>query len=466
MRLLVVVLNYRGFFRFVSPILAELKKQDTNAEIIVLAPDIEQFREGISQLPYMFIEPAQSNSKFTQKFRQVRTVLAYLYWSLIGVQSELVLERMGKKFFTAQAQALADVIKPRQILSLAKFLAFTRTNRFVAKSVFTFLRLLEKLTPADRRILKQVYDLAPDIIMATPSLYPQHYDVDYIKAGLKSRIPTVSLIASWDHLSSKGLLSLLPDKLFLWSPHQIDEAHDFHGVPMNRMQLIGAPSFDWLFDKQHLIDRSEFCAKAGFNPALPYILWAASAPGNCRDEKLVVKLLLEEIRKYSVLQDYQLLIRPHPNDPAMWKDWSEAGTVVWNTPQFPYKHQEYIDLYNSIYHAQVVTGLSTSVFLETSILDRPCAIIKQSLAVPETVFNQTLHFKYMVEHGYPHATENERDFARWLTRIAQGDDTGRCARAEIVKTLLRPVDVNCPAAEIAANAVLNIFESQSKSSAN
>lgn len=461
MCLLVVVLNYRTFFRFVSPILAELRRRDENIEIMVIAPDVEKFRSEIEGLSYQFRAPVDTVGSFTAFFRRVRTVLAYVYWALIGVQSELVLERMEKKFFSLQVLGAHNIFKPRSISTIARALKLMGLNRILAGLNFTTLRILERLMPADKKITDHIANLNPDAILATPTLYPQHYDVDYVKAGLRLKIPTIATIASWDHLSSKGLLSLTPDMLLVWSQTQIEEAHEYHGIPVDRIRLTGAPSFDWLFEKRFLLDRNAFCAKAGLDISAPYILWAASAPGNCRDEKLVVRLVLKEMKNHPSLQNCQVVIRPHPNDPRMWDGWNERGTVLWKTPSFPYREEDFIDLYNSIFHAVAVTGLSTSVFLETSILDRPCAIIKRSEAVPETVFNQTLHFKYMLENYYPEATEHEADFACWLSDIVQGNDPGREARMRFVKSFLRPIDINRPAAEVGADAIIEVYESTS-----
>jgi hypothetical protein len=461
MRLLVVILNFRTFFRFVGPVLERLGEQNRDVEIVVMAPDIEAFRSSLSHLPYRLVVPAENVGKVTKALRKYRTVMAYIYWSFSSVQEDLVLERMRKKFFANQLGSVGERIKHRYLATLSKIFSYFRVNKPIALAILSLLRLSEKIIPADRSIVSHIREINPDIIFTTPSLYPQHYDVDYVKGGLGLKIPTITTIASWDHLSSKGLLTVLPDNIFLWGGRQATEAKEFHRVPQDRIKITGAPSFDWLFDKGHCKNRKSFYEQAKFPSEAPYILWAASAPGNCQDEKLVVKCLMQEFRKYEALRHYQILIRPHPNDPKMWLGWSEPGTVVWQTPKFPYAQEDYIDLYNSIHHAQAVTGLSTSVFLEAAILDRPCAIIKRSSAVPETVFNQTLHFQYLVESGYPQATEDEVDFARWLTSISDGNDSSAAARKQFVRSLIRPVGLECAASKVVADTIVACFEKAS-----
>jgi hypothetical protein len=384
--------------------------------------------------------------------------MAYIYWSFMNVQGGLVLDRMGRKFFGKQAGLLGRLMGHNNIAKLARLSLHLRINSTIANCIFSTLRASEKLCVADREILSQVKRLRPHIILATPTLYPQHYDVDYVKAGLNLKIPTITAIASWDHLSAKGLLTLTPDLLLVWGGSQVQEAAMFHRVPAEKMRITGAPSFDWLFDQSNIEEKTKFYAKLGLNSNAPYILWAASAPGNCNDEKLIVRLLLSELRKHERLGHYQLLIRPHPNDPDMWREWREPNTIVWGTPKFPYDPKDYLDLFNSIYHATAVTGLSTSVFLEAAILDKPCAILRRSIAVPDTVFNQTLHFQYLVKKGYPEATEDEVDLARWLVHVSDGNDGGTNARKEFVRTLIRPAGLECAASKVAADAIVEYFE--------
>jgi hypothetical protein len=459
LKLLVVIGTCSTFFRFISPILSAILERDNRIEITILAPDVKTFFSDMKEIPYRLEEPVDPGYQITSKFRRWRTILAYLYWSLLGVQTELVLERMGRKFFTKQVGQLGALITPQHINGLAGILRVVRLNRPLAKLTLFSLQLLEKIVPPDKTIMTQIRDLAPDIILATPTLYPQHYDVDYIKAGLKMRIPTVTMMASWDHLSSKGLLSVFPDRLLIWNDIQIDEAEKYHAFPRNRLKVTGAPSFDWLFEKRPLISREDFCIEAGLDPQKPFILWAASAPGNCKDEKPVVRQLLNALRRHPRLKNYQVLIRPHPSLPRIWEDWLEEGTNVWLSPGFPNTEKNASGLYNSIAHAAAVTGLSTSVFLETGILDRPCALIKHSEVYKDAVFNQTLHFRYLLEFGFPEAVEDEMDFSRWLADIAEGNDKGKENRRKFVESFLRPLNINRKAAYFAAEAVLEMVPS-------
>jgi len=447
MRLLVAVRSCSGFYRFVAPTLAELKDK---AEIILLAPDADSFFGHRDNFPYPIERPADLLARITRLLMRIRGAVAFGYWALLGVLSPPALERFGKKFLSA---------KPLQKFFLAsgRFFKSLGLNRFLARVALKAFRLLEDIT-VDEGVLAHLKAIDPDALLLTPGLYPQGWDIDYMKAGRRLGIPTIIMIASWDHLAGKGLLSAVPDRIFVWNQRQVWEAREYHVVPSNRLVEIGSPAFDWVLDGDFWQERDDFCQQTQLDPARPFILWAASAPGNCLDEPKVVRTIMQEMRKYPILNGYQVLIRPHPSKNASrWEGWQDVDAPVWSTPSFPTNDDVKRGLYNSIAHACAVTGLSTSVFLEAGILDRPVALLRNSEAVSDAVFNKSIHFQYLLENDFPEAAADEADCARWLARIADGDDNGSNARHRFVEDFIRPQGMALPSAQVAAEEILKVM---------
>jgi len=381
---------------------------------------------------------------------RIRGAVAFGYWALLGVLSAPALERFGKKFLPVKSLQKAFILTGRLFKSLG-------VNRLLARATLMAFRRLEDTT-VDEGILAHEEAIDPDVLLLTPGLYPQGWDIDYMKAGRSLGIQTIIMIASWDHLAGKGLLSTMPDRILVWNQRQIWEAQEYHAVPSDRLVEIGSPAFDWVLDGDFWQERASFCRQARLDPERPFILWAASAPGNCLDEPKVVHTIMEEMRKHPALNGYQVLIRPHPSKNATrWEGWQDVDAPVWSSPSFPTSDEVKRGLYNSIAHASAVIGLSTSVFLEAGILDRPVALLRTSGAVSDAVFNKSIHFQYLLENDFPEAVADEADCARWLARIAEGDDNGSVARHHFVKEFIRPQGMNLPSAQVAAEAILKVM---------
>ena len=451
MRLLVALKRCAGYFRFVAPVLAELEEE---FEIVLVSSDADEFFGHWSKVPYTFQEPVKPMGPTTELFRQeYRGKMAYLYWALLGVQTPQALERaMGRKY-------VPEVSLRRGVSWIAHLLARTGYNRGLARRVLYAVRMVEKVI-VDKAVLAHVKAIAPDVVLNTPGLYPHGWEIEYIKAARRLGIPTLTLIASWDHLSGKGWLTVVPDRVLIWNQMQFREAVEYHSVKADQLAVVGSPSFDWLFDERYMQSRTDFCRQARLDPERPFILWAASAPGNCMDEPGVVRMLMQEMRKYPILKDYQVLIRPHPSIASKyvtdWTDWQNADTPVWSSPTFPTGEEDKQGLFNSIAHAAAVLGLSTSVFLEAGILDRPVALLRTSVSASDAVFNKSMHFKFLLENHFPEATDSEADCARWLAEIASGNDAGREARRWFISWFLRPQGMNLPSAKMAAEAITEL----------
>src|SRR4030095_13968020 len=90
-------------------------------------------------------------------------------------------------------------------------------------------------------------------------------------------------VASWDNLTSKGLVRVLPDHVVVWNEAQKREATALHGVPADRVLVTGAQLFDRWFTMQPSRSREEFCRAAGLDPERPFLLYVGAslfiAPG-------------------------------------------------------------------------------------------------------------------------------------------------------------------------------------------
>ena len=185
-------------------------------------------------------------------------------------------------------------------------------------------------------------------------------------------------------------------------------------------------------------------------------MWAASSSVGSDDETVIARRFIEEMQFNPMLKDFQVLIRPHPKAFGVWKNWNVEDAPVWSNPVFINNEDALMDIYNTLNHAVAVVGLSTSLFIETAVLDRPCALLLSSEADKDAPYNKLIHFNYWLSNNFPVATKNEADCARWLAQIVEGRDDGREARRLFVNSFVRPKGIDRSAADVAAEAILEL----------
>jgi len=114
-------------------------------------------------------------------------------------------------------------------------------------------------------------EVRPTIVVAcTPGFLPP--DMHLLRASARHGIPSVTVMLSWDNLSSKGYMGAYPDHLLVWSPLMAEEArryHDFAG-PIHE---VGAAQFDIYAEVDKQTARAELRARHGMGSAQRLIVW-------------------------------------------------------------------------------------------------------------------------------------------------------------------------------------------------
>ncbi len=264
-------------------------------------------------------------------------------------------------------------------------------------------RAVERAIPV-RPEVEAVFDrYRPDVVLVTPLLYFGSRQVDYVRAARRRGVPSVLGVGSWDHLTTKGLIHELPDRIVVWNELQRTEAVELHGARPEAVVVTGAQAYDHWFATEPSTTREAFCARTGLPADRPYLLYLCSSPFIAPYEVDVVRRWAEAVRRAADLQlrTAGLLVRPHPQNAAQWSDvdlsafgdvaiWPRAGA----NPVGLDARREY---YDSMFHAHAVVGVNTSALIESGIVGR----LVFSIRVPELSGTQegTLHFRHLRREG-------------------------------------------------------------------
>src|SRR5207244_6143392 len=131
--------------------------------------------------------------------------------------------------------------------------------------------------PASRGVDRFLRAFRPDVVLVTPVIEFASSQVEYVKSARKAGIPCGVCIASWDNLTGKGLIRVIPDRVFVWNEIQVEEAVELHSVPPERVTTTGAGKFDEWFDRRPRGSYAEFASRVGLAPDRPMLLYVCSA---------------------------------------------------------------------------------------------------------------------------------------------------------------------------------------------
>ena len=283
------------------------------------------------------------------------------------------------------------------------------------------LTRFEQLLPASRDMVAYLRRHAPDVVVLSALTFARSRQHDLLKAARELNIPVAAAILSWDHLSSKALVHIVPDMVLVWNERQRQEAVEMHGLPGDRVIATGAQCYDHWFTRRPERSRDEFCAAMGLRPDRPFVLWVHSAltPTPEPPEPQLVVKWLEALRAHPdpALRELGVLVRPHPE---RMKEWKGIRLDRFENVAFrgrnPIDQSARDDYFGALYYSDAVIGLVTSSFLEAAIVGRQVLTI----TLPEYRAHQEemIHFQYLMDsNGGPLRTA--ADFHTHFAHLAE-----------------------------------------------
>jgi hypothetical protein len=378
--------------------------------------------------------------------RPVRGALDYVYFLQLGA------DRIP--FLVKRARRRAP--RTMRLLLAIPGMRSPRALRAAARA----LDVCDRAIPLSRRVQDLVRRERPDVVLVTPHLMPSSTDAHYARSAAATGVPTAVCIASWDNLSSKQLLRVVPDLLTVWNDAQKEEAVELHGVPADRVLPTGAQCFDHWFGWPPRA-RQQFCSRVGLDPSKPYIVYLGGAlfPTSIIEAEYCEQWI-RAVRATDepALREASILIRPHPKRGHEWSTVDFSGfrdVVIWPPKvEMPVEPDTRADYFDSIYHSAVAVGVNTTAMIEAGIIGRAV----HTILVPEFAASQVgvLHFRYLREigGGLVQVSENLDEHVKRLEDVITGRDTeGEEAARRFTELFVRPNGVQVPATPVFVDAI-------------
>ncbi|MGH7718040.1 MAG: hypothetical protein ACREON_04250 [Gemmatimonadaceae bacterium] len=317
------------------------------------------------------------------------------------------------------------------------------------------LRQIVRFTPPDRGVVRTLEEEKADVLVATPFVYhPMAQEIEFVRAARALGIPAIVAVASWDNLTTKGAFPVVPDLTLLWNEPLAQEATELHGIPPDKIGICGALPFDYWFDMRPSGDRGAFCRRVGLDPQRPFVAYLCSSGLAGPPEDTLVRELMRALGTDAGTRDIQVLVRPHPFYASIWEDFEEPNATLWppggELPDVEGARQDY---YDSLFFSSGAVGLNTSAFLEAAIIDRPCiSIISDAYQRDQ---GGRGHFRHLAHAGFLEFAHGVGDAVRRVRRMVNGADDRAAERRAFVRSFIRPLGLDTPAREVAAQMVID-----------
>ena len=333
--------------------------------------------------------PKRSSSRWFDFSRAVRFLVDFLRYKLPEYDDARKLRER------------AEIRLPTLVRPLTRFplLRWRPCNRLVS----SVLKLVERAIPIDTSIEEDVVSHNPDLVLVTPLVELGSDQVDYVNVAKAHGIASALCVHSWDNLTNKGLVRVMPERIYVWNEVQKEEAVQLHGADPGDVVVTGAHTYDRWFEQKPSRSAAEFKSQVGLAADKLYLLYLGSSRFIAPTEIDFIERWITAIRRDGApeVRDIGILVRPHPENAQEWErlDRDELGDVVVWPPRGanPVNEGARTDYFDSIYHSVAIVGVNTSGMIEAGVVGRQVFTILD----PDNTDTQegTLHFHYLMNVG-------------------------------------------------------------------
>lgn len=329
---------------------------------------------------------------------------------------------------------------------------------FVLKTALAdwLMKGIEFLAPSDPEVRAFLQSKSPDVVVVTPGNMRFSEETDYLKAARRLGLATALPVLSWDNLSTKGLIQIAPDMVFVWNVAQYDDAVQIHRIPPKRITIAGAPFFDkWFDETTGAGDRGAFCKRVGLDPARKILLYLGSSANIASDESWFVEAIATRLAASPDpdLARTQILIRPHPANAKIYGRLEAKGMRVWpRDGALPETRAQFAEMRESFHHADAALGVNTSGMVDAVLADLPVFSVRIS-RYADTQSNSR-HFRQMTAAGALYLVEDVSAFCEGLSAAFKGDDPAAPRRRVFAEAFARPCGAGRAAGDVIAEAIV------------
>ena len=278
------------------------------------------------------------------------------------------------------------------------------TNRLLSNRwCLALSRRLDYLLVANHTYDKFFEKYKPDLVFLANIFYEP--EVHFLRAAKKHGVKTIGFINSWDKITARCVLRLMPDKFVVFNDLVRDELKYYDLASDKNIFVGGIPQYDIYFDGQSTA-RDEFCRQIGLDPNKKFIVYAPHGSSYSNSDWDMIDLLYSLNEKGSLGENIEIFVRFHPYDLVSEEEVKKRPNLKFDLSgtHFASKVANYqrgddwemdtsqlARLRDTLYHMSLLVCYASSLSIDAAIFDRPVINVNFETR-PDS------HFRYFREY--------------------------------------------------------------------
>ncbi len=340
-------------------------------------------------------------------------------------------------------------------------------NWFCARrTILRVVRILDYHLVRDRVYARYFEKHKPDLIFLA-NLFDER-EVHFLREAERHDVKTIGFINTWDRVSARCVLRLLPDRLVVFNDLVKEELICYDDADPEQIFVGGIPQYDQYFSLRPSL-REEFFRGLGISSATKLIVYSPIGSAFSNSDWNMMDLLVRLTKEGKFGENIAVLVRFPPNDFIDPKDLEKRPDLLYTYPGTRFSEKRGVDwdmnfaelkyLSDTLYHMSLLVCYASSISIDAAALDRPVINLNfevrphETLSKSPTQFYQMAHYKKAIDTGGIRLVGSESELIAWVKKYLENPALDREGRKRIVESQCKFTDGK--AGERIASFILN-----------
>lgn len=286
----------------------------------------------------------------------------------------------------------------------------------------------------------------PDLVLLS-NLFNEP-EVHMLRAAKKYGVRSVGFINSWDKVSGRCILRLLPDKLVVFNDIVKEEAMRYDDMPEKDIFVGGLPQYDPYFGALPFSSRQAFFEHMGLDPGTRLILYAPVGAAFSDSDWDMIDLVYAMRDQGAFGDKVSLLMRFPPNEQLDMHEVEKRPFLKYDYPGIRFSSERGSDwdmtasdirhLADTLRHMSLLVCFASSLSIDAAVFDKPVINLNfevkknQHLLKSPTQYYGTAHYQKALRAGGIRLAGSREELAAWVVRYLADPSLDREGRKTLV----------------------------------
>lgn len=280
-------------------------------------------------------------------------------------------------------------------------------------------------------------------------------EIDLLRGAKRRKIMTIGFINSWDKVTARSALRLLPDKFIVFNNIVKYEIMKHDEVAEKNIFVSGVPHYDYYFGSQYF-PREVFFRKINMSPMKKLVVYASAGRAQSNADLDMIDLLWRLNQEGKFGEGIGFLIRFQPNDFIDPKELKPRPDFFYDYPGIRFSSKRGVDwdmnfhdldrLKDTLHHASLLISYTSSMCIDAAIFDKPVINVNFEIhpdapahKLPTRYF-KVAHYQNVLRTGGVRLVNNEAELIQWVRRYLGDPALDREGRKRLVEEQCRYTD--------------------------